>query len=127
MRKTIFSALLGLAALVGTAFADFDPTVRLIPCEGSHVMVMPGIQFDFTIIYTNTNELFVHAYDEYGDNEVPISDYNKNQHDERSVIYGDVINEYGIEKEYTVRAYNREMRVAIAKITFETFPDLHNK
>ena len=81
MKKTFFSVLLGLAALAGTAFADFDPTVRLLPCEGSHVMAMPGMPFEFTIIYPNTNELYVHAYDEYGDREVPISDYNKNQHD----------------------------------------------
>lgn len=121
MKRKIFTALLSLAAFVGSAYVI--PTLRLSPVEGSTITVVPDEMFCFTICYSNTNELFVYANDEYGNEMIPISEDNRNIEEERSVMYFDVINGYGIAKRYRVSAYSEDGNFVAKFITYRTISE----
>ena len=121
MKRKFFSALLSLAALVGSAYVI--PTLRLSPVEGSTITVVPDELYCFTICYSNTSELFVYTNDEYGNEMIPISEDNRNIEDERSVMYFDVIDGYGIEKRYRVTAYSEDGNFVMKFITYRTISE----
>ena len=125
MKKTFFSVLLGLVTFAATAF--IEPTLRLIPCEGSHVMVMPGFEFSFTIYFTETNALYVYTDDYSVNEEIILFEEYRNTPHENYVEFCSVINEYDMEVDYHVKAISNSGRISIKNITYTTFPNLHNR
>lgn len=90
MKKSIFKkALLGLAAIVGFAFA-VQPTVVVTPSEA---FVDPGARFMLVVTYTNTDIMCLKVIQssEYADIDVPIPDETKNLPTESIWYVSDII------------------------------------
>jgi hypothetical protein len=115
----IFSLIIGG---ISFAFAVNPPTVALSPVAGSAITVLPNEVFSFTIIFTNTDVLTVHANDVYQTEVVPIPESKRNVEQESRIRYGDFIPGYDIIKTYTVTVRNLDEDEASESITYRTLP-----
>ena len=118
-KMAIFSLIIGG---ISFAFAVNPPTVALSPVAGSAITVLPNEIFSFTIIFTNTDVLTVHADDEYQTEIVPIPESKRNVEQESRIRYGDVIPGYDMIKTYTVSVFNIVGDVASESIIYRTTP-----
>lgn len=115
-RLAVLSLIIGGFSL---AFAE-EPTVELSPVGGSLITVRPGTTFYFTIIFTHTDVLTVYANDQYQNEVVPIPDNKRNIATQSSVVYGDVIPDYGVTKDYIVTVISLTGDEASDTISYET-------
>ena len=104
MKKSIFTALLSLVAIVGIAFANNDnpePVVSILPDEPQVVCV--DEDFSFSIYYQYTEELVVTGN---GRSNQWIWWWNRNDSDVKVTTYTDEILTYNTIVVYTVIATN---------------------
>ena len=79
MKKSIFTALLSLVAIVGVAFASLPLTRPTIMVNPTEMVVRPNMPFTITAAFTNTNRFIVFMNDPTASGyEVVLTDDMKN-------------------------------------------------
>lgn len=107
MKKTIFTALLSLVAIVGVSFATAPPTITVNPLA---MLVEPNNQFYFLATYTNTNRFYVVIREagQEGQFDLLIDEETKNILTESQLIVTGTMTLYNSTKEYIFVVENEE-------------------
>ena len=120
MKKTIFTALLSLVAIVGIAFANNDkpkPVVNILPDSPQYVFAEE--EFSFLIYYQYTEQLVITGN---GRSNQWIWWWDRNDPEVNVITYTDEILEYGWTVEYEVIAVN-DYGQDTDKVIYTTFDE----